>query len=226
MGGAVAPLAINNRRNWNTEMMKRLMTTAAALTMLATAAQAKDYVFYQGKYWQTFGTTSNSEGQPMCGMAYTAPNGAFYVKWTPEIGLGVHAMKLNWKLPATAKVAMVLRFYDKAKPGAVEEFSTAAGFISGGKNVMATIKADNSLEVIRLFAAADRLVISYPNGDEPDWVLPMVGSRNATEAFSRCVGDIRAAVAPTSPSAPSASPAKPTSPAKPGKAAVADDGSV
>jgi hypothetical protein len=40
------------------------------------------------------------------------------------------------------------------------------------------------------FAHADRIVVSFPEGNEPDWQVPTTGMREVSEAFNLCAADL------------------------------------
>ena len=214
--------------------MKRLITATAMLALLTTAAYAasKPVQFYKGGYWETFGFAKNRDGAPMCGMQTSGDNNSLFVKWTPTDGMAIQVWKSNWRLTVDAKVSFGLEFIDNEDEANNATLNTENGRISPSENGIGTslflnIKDDDMADVLKAFSVADRMMINFPEGDEPSWDLKMGGSRKAANEFKHCMYIVQQSIKaaqPTSPVKPT-SPIKPTSPVKqePGKA---DDGSI
>jgi hypothetical protein len=85
---------------------------------------------------------------------------------------------------------------------------------------------------VREFAESNRMLIEFPDGDEPNWTASLAGSREAAKVFVNCVkyygGIPRDPDVSTQPFG-KPSPTQPTQPfggSKPAPAAKRDDGSV
>lgn len=209
--------------------MRRSIMTIAALALLTTSAHAsKVWTLHKGKYWETFGIARNDQGDPMCGMKTTGDNNRFYIKWSPDAGMTVQIWKSTWQIAEGTKVAFALAFFDNAKPDDVHTLTTETGTASpirgvAGTSVYMSVKSEDAPDVIGQFAAADKIVISFPNGDEPAWGVRMEGSRRAASEFVHCM-ELITGSKPTSPIKPT-SPVAPTQPI-PAKPVQKNDGSV
>jgi hypothetical protein len=97
-----------------------------------------------------------------------------------------------------------------------------------GASVFMFVSKENAGNVLRVFGEADRMVISFPEGDEPPWDVKMDGSRKAANEFMHCIYMIQQSAKSAQPT----SPVKPTQPVKPKQtqpvrpATNRDDGSV
>jgi hypothetical protein len=214
--------------------MKRLTTATAALALLTTAAYAasKPVQFYKGRYWEAFGFAKNGDGVPMCGMQTSGENNSFYVKWTPTDGMAIQVWKSNWRLTRDAKVSFGLEFIDNEDEANNATLTTDNGRVSPSENGIGTsifmnIKDDDMADMLKAFSVADRMIISFPEGDEPSWGMIMDGSRKAANEFKHCMYIVQQSIKaaqPTSPVKPT-TPIKPTSPVKQERG-KADDGGV
>ena len=186
--------------------MKRLIA-AAALMLLTTAAHAgqasKMIPFYKGKFWLTYGMSSNNDGVPMCGMQTTGSDRLFYIKWIPTNGMIVQAWKQNWRLPEGSEVPFKLDFVDNANADNNRTITAEAALgtpsdAGRGSSVFMTIEDGEMGELLRVFAEADKMTLRFPAGDEPAWDAKMEGSRKAAEAFRGCIMGIQDYIAEVS----------------------------
>ena len=216
--------------------MKRLLT-AAALALLSTTAHAatsKPMTLFKGGYWETYAMTANNDGVPMCGMqADFSGNAMMFLKWTPTNGMAVQVSRSHWRLAEGTKVPLQLEFFDNAKPGDSDTVTADAGIAlstkgAPGMSVFMTINKEDMGEFLKVFGAADKLTISFPQGDEPTWTTKMDGSRKAANEFMHCMYIVQQTIKSAQPT----SPVKPTQPVKPTEtqpvkpATKRDDGSV
>ena len=203
----------------NGEIKVKRLIAAAALMLLTTAAHAgqasKMIPFYKGKFWLTYGMSSNHDGVPMCGMQTTGSDRLFYIKWTPTNGMIVQAWKQNWRLPEGSEVPFKLDFVDNANADNNRTITAEAALgtpsdAGRGSSVFMTIEDGDMGELLRVFGEADKMTLRFPAGDEPAWDAKMEGSRKAAEAFRGCIMGIQDYIAESQPT----SPIKPTSPVK------------
>jgi len=212
--------------------MKRHRTMiATVLAILATTttahAMSKPAMFYNGKFWKTFGYARNSADIPMCVMHSAGGASNFYVKWTPTAGMAMEFWKASWRLPEGTEVPWSVDFVDDGTK-AVSTITAKAGWTKAnthgiGTSVFMSVVAEDQREFLRLFGEADKVVIRFPEGDEPVWQVNMEGSRKAAVEFTACIQMVQQVI-----SKQSTSPVKPTSPV--GKSAAPakkkDDGSI
>jgi hypothetical protein len=74
-----------------------------------------------------------------------------------------------------------------------------------------SIGSDDMAKLLKAFGDADRVVISFPDGDEPSWNVKMDGSRKAANEFKHCMYEVQQAIKSAQPT----SPVKPTQPVTP-----------
>ena len=204
-------------------MKRRSLVVAAALALLTTTtahAASQMYPFFKGKYWLTYGMSSNSDGVPMCGMQTTGSDRLFYIKWTPTNGMLVQAWKLSWHLPPKGTdVPFKVEFVDNENSDNNRTITAEGAFgvqsdVGKGSSVFMTIADDDMRELLRVFGEADRMTLHFPGGDEPSWDAKMEGSRKAAAEFAQCVNMIKEVrSSQTQPVRPKATqPVKPTTP--------------
>jgi hypothetical protein len=171
--------------------MKRLLLTTAALALLTTAASAgNETTLYKGKYWEAYAIGANSDGKPMCGMSASNGHVQFLVKWDVDDGMFLSVYKDTWRLPKNANVPVDFYFVDDDGPNSAT-FSIKNAFVSPieipGGSLVANVKDADSDNVLEAFGAAERVIISFPAGNEQPWTVPMEGSRKASIAFKACM---------------------------------------
>jgi len=195
-------------------MMKYLMLALLA-TISTTANAAQSYTLYKGGYWQTLGASSNDQGHPMCTMVTKGDQKLFYVKWTQENGMIIQLYKSSWKITPGAKVSFNLELFDNERPGDSATLKTDNGWMTSlkgvpGASIFMGIENEVMGDFIKAFSDADKIVISFPNGDEPSWNAKMDGSRKAANEFKRCMYIIQQGKSATQPTQ-----TQPTQPVKP-----------
>jgi hypothetical protein len=134
----------------------------------------------------------NNDGDPMCLMLSKGTTNAIWVKWTQRKGFMVQVYDINWRLTEGTKVPFTLEFFDNARPGQNATMSTDAGEASpsmsgSGTSVFMYISDENASKLLSAFGDADRMLVHFPQGDEPSWTASMEGSRKAASEFQQCI---------------------------------------
>ena len=116
------------------------------------------------------------------------------LKWTPKSGLFVHVTKSSWSIESRTMVPMSVVFDTGVRTG--------SGIVledqSGGSTIQIDINEDQD-GFMDDVANAKKLTITFNGGDEPSWVIPMAGSRDAAATFTNCIAKVRAVASPTQP---------------------------
>ena len=181
--------------------MKRSIFAAAVLLLMATAAQAAGPFtkLYSGGWWEVSHGTGN-KGSPMCVMTYKVlTNGVkgVHVKWTERNGTFFEVFKSTWRTPIGSTVPMFVTF-DHYDSDVQEHTFIATALASRPQLIGSIISEDEVVLFLKRFGDAETMTVVFPAGNEPEWSVPMAGSRNAAGAFERCIAAIRRA-APTQP---------------------------
>jgi hypothetical protein len=123
-------------------------------------------------------------------------------------GLFMQVFKDTWRLPKnTHNVPVDFHFVDDDGPNS-GTFSTKDAYVDppiltvpGGSMTVWVNDAEND-DVLEAFGAAERVIISFPAGNEQPWTVPMEGSRNASVAFKPCMSLTQQSASTTSPITP------------------------
>ena len=184
--------------------MKKLLLATAAVLAFASGAANADVLFGTSGYWTTRMVTQTFNGKPICLMSVdaksaTGATGQTRIKWFPDDNRTiVEIYKSDWRFAAGLQVPMTITFDRAPREG------TGSTYIYKGQH-MVTIGINNDTDgILEDFANADRLSISFNEGNEGDWVAKMDGSRVALQRFYLCKDMVRDAGygTPTSPAAP------------------------
>jgi hypothetical protein len=140
---------------------------------------------------------SNRDGNPMCVMAAKydwadGANGAVYVKWTEQVGARWQLRKSNWRMPQGSTVPMSITFIDVNRDAPPPQTITAdAKTINERSLTSFDINNDDLVSFLKAFGDAEKMTISFPQSNEPQWTVAMDGSRNAVASFEQCIAKIR-----------------------------------
>src|SRR6266699_965710 len=157
---------------------------------------ANQYTLYKGGYWETLGTSSNEDGHAMCTMMTMGADRRLFIKWTLESGMFVQISKIGWQVPPGAKIAFNLEFFDNERPGQTATLKTENGWYRTNKkdsiaSLFVEVADDAAVEFLQAIGDADKIVIKFPEGDEPNWSVKMDGSRKAVNTFKNCISLIQ-----------------------------------
>ena len=187
-----------------------LLTVPCAGTALADLP-----VYYHVGSWDAFSGTGD-DGKQVCGIGTTNPADGRVFSIRFAIGgedVSFQVKKPSWTIPDGSQLPMVLQIGLNA-PWNLQ--GTGHGQIvewTLDRTVIQTFDAQ--------FRPADAMTLTFPSGNEPPWVLSLIGSTAASNAFGRCITDLtqRAGVQPA-PTAPAGAtqpynppPTQPTTPA-------------
>jgi hypothetical protein len=166
--------------------MKRLAGSLAVIAIAAmpVGAGAQLQTYHHAGAWDAFSGRGESGG-PECGVGTTNPSGGRRLAMRFEIGgsnTTLSASKPEWSVPDNTHVTVVMQV---------------------GLNTPWTLQAlghDRSIEwqldpaamqaFDRQFRGASSLTLTFPDGNEPPWVVPLAGSTAISDTFGRCIRDL------------------------------------
>jgi len=175
--------------------MIRFMLTAAALALFSTGAHAEKasvgIPLYAGGFWKTTYYARNTNGNPMCSLSgnwkfANGVTGAANLKWASNFGLFMHISKSNWSFASGVKVTAMIEL------GSVSRTGTGRTTIGHNSQSIIEVRVQqaHAIKFVEDFAAADKMVITFKDGNEPPWVGKTAGARAAAVAFMKCVAKV------------------------------------
>jgi hypothetical protein len=172
------------------EVIMRSLTIpllAAALFVGASSAHAEMKVVARAGAWSASAGTADT-GKPMCQMASTNNDiRTVQIKWVVVDGLFLHVGKDNWKVPVGVEMPLAIRF-DQETPFKV----TAKGLADHPRWIELKIDdATDARHFVDQFRTAAKLSVSFPGGNEREWVLSMDGSDTIVRKFTECVAAVK-----------------------------------
>ena len=183
--------------------MKRSIFAAVAALLMATIAQAGPISKLSSNgWWDVEYNASNRDGNPMCVMSAKydwadGANGAVYVKWTEQVGARWQVWKSNWRMPQGSTVPMSVTFIDFNRDAPPPRTITAAAKTINERSLTSfDINNDDLVLFLKAFGDAEKMTISFPQDNEPQWTVAMDGSRSAAASFEQCIAKIRSTPRP------------------------------
>lgn len=171
--------------------MKRLLaTTALALCLGATAAQAAMQKTAGAGYWQALAGTADDSGTPMCEIETHGAAFTFMVKVVHGT-LFFHLWRDGWNIPETLDVRVNM-WVDRA-PGWWVGMSSKNGhndMLSGevNPNVLRTGSNQPILYyILDMLRTGSVLRVGFPDGNTPAWELSLEGTSTVMGSFGQCI---------------------------------------
>jgi hypothetical protein len=202
-------------------VLRTLGLTAFAITLGAigasTAAQAQIQTYYHAGAWDAF-SGRNDQGGAVCGIGNTNPSDNRRLSIHFEIGgteTVLSASKPDWGIPDNTQVRVVMQI------GLNTPWTEQA--TGHGHDIEWSMDPAAMQWFDRQFRGAASMTVTFPDGNEPPWTIPLAGSTAISDAFGRCIRDLTrqvqaqqsgygapppqgAAPGPTQPFAPQAGP--------------------
>lgn len=165
--------------------MKYLPRLAGLLIALAPAvAMAQMQTYYHAGAWDAF-SGRNAQGGATCGVGSTMPPDNRRLSVMFDIGgadTTISASKPDWAIPDNTKVAVVIQV-------GLDTPWTAQG--TGHDHAIDwTLDRDAMQTFDRQFRGASSMTLTFPNGNEPPWTIPLAGSTAISDTFGRCIRDL------------------------------------
>ncbi len=183
------------------------VAVAGGALLVGGAAAADLVTYYHAGAWDAF-SGRGDDGRLVCGIGNTNPADGrrFMIRFT--IGgeeATFAASKPAWTIPANTQAPLVMQV------GLDTPWTEQA--TGNGQMLSWTLdrSAIQSFDV--QFRRASSMTLTFPDGNEPPWTVPLTGSTAISNAFGRCITDLtrRAQTAGGAPP-PAAAPQGPTQP--------------
>ncbi|MBN8928269.1 MAG: hypothetical protein BGO51_19365 [Rhodospirillales bacterium 69-11] len=191
-------------------MRKRIGTALVALSagaafgVLGSAAPraAELATYYHVGSWDAF-SGRGEDGRYVCGVGNTNPDGR---RFTLRFVIGgtevlFSASKPSWNIPADTQVPVVMQI------GLDAPWTMQA---HGNEHALSWTMERAAIQTFdEQFRRAMSLTLSFPEGNEAPWTVPLNGSTAISNAFGRCITDLTARSGGTSPAAAPQGPTQP-----------------
>jgi hypothetical protein len=198
--------------NQKTLGLKTLGLTAFALgaVVAPATAMAQIQTYYHAGAWDAFSGRSD-KGTAVCGIGNTNPGDNRRLSIRREIG-GADTVfsvtKPGWSIPDNTRVTVVMQV--GLNPPWTQQATGHGAAIDWPMDPSMAQPFDQQ------FRGASSMTVTFPDGNEPPWTVPLVGTSAISDAFGRCVRDLTRQVqeqqaAGGAPPAPAAAPG-PTQP--------------
>lgn len=184
-----------------------LIAGAAFIGSVAAAGAAELATYYHVGAWDAF-SGRNDDGSLVCGVGNTNPADGrrFMMRFT--IGgtdLTFTARKPSWNIPDNTRTPVVVQV-GLGTP--LTEQATGSG-----QALNWTMDRGSAQGFDAQFRRASSMTLTFPDGNEPPWTVPLNGSTAISNAFGRCITDLTArAQASGALPAPTPAPQGPTQP--------------
>jgi hypothetical protein len=164
--------------------MKRAVFAAAALALMAGGAHSKDLL--TSGVWTTYAHQS----QELCGM-YTRvqgdnANGEIHLKYEKSVGsLYLQFFKKQWDFRTRGRIVNAVVTFDTVR----HDWQGRTAPKNGGADAFVEfqISPAYSKDLLELFAESNVMTIEWPDGNEPNWISSMEGSRDVSWVFGGCM---------------------------------------
>ncbi len=197
--------------------MKRLFgLTMLAIATAPAAGLTQVQTYYHAGAWDAF-SGRDEKGGALCGVGNTSPDGERRLSMRFNIGgtaTNFMVSKPDWTIPDGSRIAVVMQV-GLNTPWTEQ----AVGHVHG----MDWTLDQSAMQVFdRQFRGASSMTLTFPDGNEPPWTIPLDGSSAISGTFGRCITDLTRQVQTAQPpaagdAAPAAGPTQPFSPAAPAK---------
>jgi hypothetical protein len=174
------------------------LTAAALATTIATTPVAAQVRNIAGSgSWVAF-TGKANDGKPVCGMtASNTTTGRFInIKWFKgNKHLTLQAFAKGWNLPVGVQMPVHVNFDESDER---REFVGIGN--KGGKStydfVEFRLHGDFFTDFMEEVGGANRMIITFPDGNELPWAVDMTGSRDISRVFTNCIANTLPTPAP------------------------------
>jgi hypothetical protein len=201
--------------------LKTLGVAAFAAVVTPAAAMAQIQTYYHAGVWDAF-SGRNDKGGAVCGVGNTNPSDNRRVSIRFDIGgtdTVVSASKPDWSVPDGTQVTVVTQI-------GLNTPWTQQG-TGHGHSISWVLDPAGMRSFDQQFRGASLMTLTFPDGNEQPWAVPLIGSSAISQTFARCITDLTRQVQAAQAAGAGAAPAPqgPTQPfsASPGGAQPAPD---
>ncbi|HEY4171872.1 MAG TPA: hypothetical protein VGM42_02510 [Rhodopila sp.] len=178
--------------------LKTLRIAALAAMLAPTAAMAQIQTYYRSGTWEAF-SGRNDKGGAVCGIDNTNPSDNRRMSIRFDIGGSetvLSASKPDWAIPDGTRITVVMQI------GLNTPWIRSA--TGNGHNIDWTLDPAGMQSFERQFRGASSMTLTFPDGNEPPWTVPLIGSSAISATFSRCITDLTRQVQAAQTAAPAA----------------------
>lgn len=187
--------------------LNRLVALALLAGMVPAGAFAQTQTYYHAGAWTAF-SERDDKGTSVCGISNTNPADSRRLAIRFTIGgseTDVIASKPNWAIPEGTHVPVVMQV------GLNVPFSARAA--GAAQDISWRLDHAEFQAFDTQFRTSPLMTVTFPDGNEPPWMIALTGSATISETFARCVHDLtRQYQAAHAPKAPPVAPSPPTQP--------------
>jgi hypothetical protein len=183
---------------------------ALAIALAPAAAVAQMQTYYHAGAWDAFSGRGDTGGA-VCGIGSTNPTDDRRLSIRFDIGgtdTAFSASKPDWSIPPNTHITVVMQI------GLNTPWTMQA--IGHEHRIDWTLDPNAIQTFDRQFRGASSMTLTFPDGNEPPWMLSLAGSAAISDTFGRCVRDltqqVQAAQSQGQPPANGAAPQGPTQP--------------
>ncbi|WP_158932317.1 hypothetical protein [Acidisphaera sp. S103] len=163
---------------------KTLGVAALAAMLAPTAAMAQIQTYYRAGTWEAF-SGRNDKGGAVCGVDNTNPTDNRRMSIRFDIGGSetvLSASKPDWTIPDGTRITVVMQI------GLNTPWTrSATGY---GNNIDWALDPASTQTFEQQFRGASSMTLTFPDGNEPPWTVPLIGSSAISATFSRCITDL------------------------------------
>ena len=182
---------------------KTLAMAALAAMLAPTAAMAQIQTYYRSGTWEAFSGRNDKSGA-VCGIDNTNPSDSRRMSIRFDIGGSetvLSTSKPDWAIPDGTRITVVMQV------GLNTPWTRSA--TGNGHSIDWSMDPAAMQSFEQQFRSASSMTLTFPDGNEPPWTVPLTGSSAISATFSRCITDltrqVQAAQAATPPK-PAATP--------------------
>lgn len=164
--------------------LKVLGMAACSAVLAPAAAMAQIQTYYHAGVWDAF-SGRNDKGSAMCGVGTTNPSNNRRFSLIFDIGGSdtvATATKPEWAIPDGTRINVVMQIGLNTP-----WIETANGH---GHNVSWVLDRNAAQVFDKQFAGASSMTLTFPDGNEPPWTVPLSGSSAIAATFGRCIRDL------------------------------------
>ncbi|HEY0183978.1 MAG TPA: hypothetical protein VGC09_14315 [Rhodopila sp.] len=182
--------------------LRMLAVAAIAVPALASGivlsepAKAEMRTYYHVGAWDAF-SGRNDQGGAVCGVGNTNPADNRRLSIRFDIGgteTVFSASKPEWSIPDNTRIRVVMQV--GLNTPWTEQATGHGHEIEWPMDRMAFQSFDAQ------FRGATSMTLTFPDGNEPPWTVPLTGSSAISDTFGRCVRDLTRQVQSSGPAAP------------------------
>jgi hypothetical protein len=155
-----------------------------ACVAIPSAAVAQIQTYYRAGAWDAF-SGRDDKGGAVCGVGNTNPADNRRLSIRFDIGgtdTVFSASKPDWSVPDNTRIAVVMQV------GLNTPWTEQA--TGHGHSIDWPMDRVSIQWFDRQFRGASSMTLTFPDGNEPPWTIPLAGSSAISDAFGRCVRDL------------------------------------